>query len=985
MGARAGKRIFSVLLAALLTTSFGSATLPALAAGGDTADPLMAETGTGLIEYISDGAEDQPQLVITEDTSPVETLSVGETGEPEMVVWENESGYTVDFAYGSLTFSIEGGSSADLYEILDALGIELADVSAVTISDAGLFSASQVGDAWVISSHRAFQTVEWMRITMGGREYEITVTDAPLNNSFDQTFASGLDIATVTVDPAKLTAPNSWASLTGGSLTMSDGNVTYSGTLTYNKENNINGTITVNYRDAAILSDGTRAVLQLVYGNIRVYTNTQKSGTYSDTISFVRKMGSQSGKIYPCIWVQSTYYSSRDCRYGLKMDVAVNVVGADSSNTVIFTAHDINVSRLDNNNFKNLFGGPDQWNYSESVEYDKPAYGHNVTTDASSTTGFLQVGNRFVALSSSGGALSTVQSETASTVPTDGSKTATVYTSGAGPLELYLLPDGITHTITSSSGYYGQIELWQDGALDGSGWLWGGRKDAGATETVVTGTNPDKTTAKDPTRTYDVPDGKAVTYKMTPEEGYILDELNVSAGGNYTAVYADGHTETGATTYTKSPISYYTYTFPASAYTTDQTIHVTWKKAVQVKVIKTWDDSDNDFGLRPASLDIQLKKDGADYTGDGDNGKAAVTAADGWTYTYYNLDTTGSYTVTEDLGHAAAHYEETGNTSATKTDTKTVTLYADGSHYTHGGFDETTPAGNSYSSGTYTKETIEITITNKLKTGELKIVKDIDTATKADGSFSFTVTFNCDETTLDLTSLTGSATVWNPTVTTVGGTGSVTLTGIPAGISYSIAETAPPGWVLISQNGQTGTITKDAMAMATFTNELKVSLTISKTIAGNQGDKSRTFSYTLTLTSGGNPVTGATHTGGTGWTEGTGGSYSFKLGHNENITITDLPGGVSYTLQEVNDGYTVATAVTGDDTNTTAGDIASGTGNTVQDSSLTADTTIKITNTLAAAVPTGIADDLRPAMAAGVCGLILLSVLLLGRRRRRYE
>lgn len=73
--------------------------------------------------------------------------------------------------------------------------------------------------------------------------------------------------------------------------------------------------------------------------------------------------------------------------------------------------------------------------------------------------------------------------------------------------------------------------------------------------------------------------------------------------------------------------------------------------------------------------------------------------------------------MTEDLGHAAAHYEETGNTSATKTDTKTVTLYADGSHYTHGGFDETTPAGNSYSSRTYTKETIEITITNKLKTG----------------------------------------------------------------------------------------------------------------------------------------------------------------------------------------------------------------------------------------------------------------------------
>jgi hypothetical protein len=67
-------------------------------------------------------------------------------------------------------------------------------VEAVEVSDTSLLSASNATGAWVVTAHRAFDTAEWMKVTIDGVAYEITVTD-------DQnTGSAGAEMMTFTFD-----------------------------------------------------------------------------------------------------------------------------------------------------------------------------------------------------------------------------------------------------------------------------------------------------------------------------------------------------------------------------------------------------------------------------------------------------------------------------------------------------------------------------------------------------------------------------------------------------------------------------------------------------------------------------------------------------------------------------------------------------------------------------------------------------------------
>ena len=141
----------------------------------------------------------------------------------------------------------------------------------------------------------------------------------------------------------------------------------------------------------------------------------------------------------------------------------------------------------------------------------------------------------------------------------------------------------------------------------------------------------------------------------------------------------------------------------------------------------------------------------------------------------------------------------------------------------------------------------------------------------------------------------------------------MTAMGLPAGISYTVTETEAnkEGYVTTPGNGTaSGKIEADNTATAAFTNTKNVygGLTVTKTVAGNAGDKDRKWNFTVTLSDTG-------ISGDYGGMIFTGGKATFTLKHNQAMTATGLPAGIDYFVSEAEasqDGYTTrATGASG--------------------------------------------------------------------------
>ena len=125
----------------------------------------------------------------------------------------------------------------------------------------------------------------------------------------------------------------------------------------------------------------------------------------------------------------------------------------------------------------------------------------------------------------------------------------------------------------------------------------------------------------------------------------------------------------------------------------------------------------------------------------------------------------------------------------------------------------------------------------------------------------------------------------------------ITIEGIPVNATYTVTETEAnqDDYTTNPAKGKhTGTIEAGTDATASFTNSktiLRGGLTVTKTVAGNAGDKGREWNFTVTLSD-----TGISGTyGGMSFKDGV---ATFTLKHGEQKTATGLPAGIDYFVSE---------------------------------------------------------------------------------------
>lgn len=133
---------------------------------------------------------------------------------------------------------------------------------------------------------------------------------------------------------------------------------------------------------------------------------------------------------------------------------------------------------------------------------------------------------------------------------------------------------------------------------------------------------------------------------------------------------------------------------------------------------------------------------------------------------------------------------------------------------------------------------------------------------------------------------------------------SVTATGLPAGLSYTVTEkeAGQEGYVTKAA-GDRGRIPAAGTATAAFTNMKHVprgNLTVSKTVSGSNPPSKTAFGFTVILSD-------RTVDGRFGEMTFRSGVAEFTLRHGETVTASGLPAGVGYLVQEeANEAYTVS-------------------------------------------------------------------------------
>ncbi len=147
------------------------------------------------MERIADSNLDT-NIYHTSDDGTVTELDITTSGDTATATTDSFSVYTVEFTYGELTYVMNGDSSIKLSDILNSVSLT-GEATNVECSDTSLFSASNKTGEWIISSHKAFSTTEWMKVTIEDIVYEIKVTDA-------QTGTCGTNV-TWTLDGGTLT------------------------------------------------------------------------------------------------------------------------------------------------------------------------------------------------------------------------------------------------------------------------------------------------------------------------------------------------------------------------------------------------------------------------------------------------------------------------------------------------------------------------------------------------------------------------------------------------------------------------------------------------------------------------------------------------------------------------------------------------------------------------------------------------------------
>ncbi|MFR5853558.1 MAG: InlB B-repeat-containing protein [Lachnospiraceae bacterium] len=151
-----------------------------------------------------------------------------------------------------------------------------------------------------------------------------------------------------------------------------------------------------------------------------------------------------------------------------------------------------------------------------------------------------------------------------------------------------------------------------------------------------------------------------------------------------------------------------------------------------------------------------------------------------------------------------------------------------------------------------------------------------------------------------------------------------------------------------------------------------VKLTVTKTVTGNFGDKSKAFQFSMQV-DGGNSFKLTAN--GTALANGSQSDYIFSLKHGENIVIEGMPVGKKIVLAETNaEQYTVS-----------FNDTVETNRNYVNEKGLTADTEIKVENDRNTPPDTGVFVDSLPYILIIACVAGVAALFLIRRRKKRED
>lgn len=221
-------------------------------------------------------------------------------------------------------------------------------------------------------------------------------------------------------------------------------------------------------------------------------------------------------------------------------------------------------------------------------------------------------------------------------------------------------------------------------------------------------------------------------------------------------------------------------------------------------------------------------------------------------------------------------------------------------------------------------------------------------------------------------------------VTVVDNNGALQVSG------YTLYSTNPGAIEIVDDNGTITGVPEDADPdddkSEGFTNALQSdSLTVSKTVTGNQGSHDTPFTFTITVPSADTNATyNVTYGGGGASQTGNGATVSgsalasgatFKLAHGDSLTIAGLPDNAKYIVSENKGNYSCSI-------NGTADADASTPTAAAEQYSLDDVSTVAFTNNREGAVPTGIIIPMAGGLiVAGGAGLGLVA----NKRRREEE
>jgi len=883
-------------------------------------EDLAAKSATSEEETAADDEETAPLFSAV-------SLDVETDGETATASTDGFSYYTVEFTYNNLTYVMDGDGTVALTDILASVGLH-GSVTAVEISDSALFSASNEGGTWTVTAHQAFSTSEWMRVTIDGIVYEITVTDDYIDyngnsvsvdgviqgNNADWT--SSMPVASIYIDENIInnstasrnsavvsitTNPNNAFSV-GSNQSSSSGPYTGNNYINFNlktyfdKKLNLNGgyptvssfvntehnipiNITFTYKNAAAVFDsGTWQYKDVVITYTDLYLAFQTTMTQTDLNWFWDEnpvlslfSGNTIGLSY-----NAAGNGSHNQRTGIRFDANIQIVdpvsGEAIDGTFYYPMVDIDQNKYNAPGFVDIKNSNQYRNYSEQVTL-------------------------------TGGLASDIYIPGA-----DGGYKCYIEKTTAG----YLIAAGITDNNTSASGFQVLADNSTGISLTYAGYAgaYGNRID---TELLYAGT-------------------VRINYELaaSSDDG---GTIYTTTTGNHDGTLSSG-TKLG-TDDTNSP--YIIATTPGQKITYTMTPNPGYRlKSVYVKKTETDVLSDINSNTNLNNTVIYEVYSGAYKCHE----EFYVDGSGRYTYTFENIQSNASIHVEWEKTNLTVKKEKTDDSPDSAAGTFTFRM--------------------KLTEGTTTYPGIETALTNA---GLTKVEGTTD-------EYEFTLSVGGE------INLEG--------IIPLGWGYVITETDLPRNWSF---DSSTSNASVNDFDGEEAVVFKNK-----YTPPAEHDLTVSKTVAGVMGNKAADWTFTLTLKdASGNPVTDlAAPSGAANWSDSNkaNGEYTFTLQHGESLTISGLPDGGQYTVAEkdvtggkTTDGYTVTIIVSGEDDDGTV-TAASG---AVTDTALTGAATLAFTNTLNAVVPTGISNKLAPVLAGLGVAALLLAALLPGRRRRRHE